>query len=278
MAIMFNSLLTQEGVDPSTTVLVRHQDQRAEKGRTPFELWRFDTPAFESYQSIQNPNRHSRFHRASFWASFVATPKSETLFVGLYSATYLGLLDHDRPKPHMPGVDVAGSCDVYDLQRQPAFDDLAGRLTIDWGEGARAWIQRAEIQNKPIAELKQRGSEPVFPGFLNFACQLSQIESLPLTWIETLKASRGIYLLTCPKTRELYVGMANGQLGFWQRWLAYNQTRHGGNVELKSRGPSDYQISVLEVAGSAATDADIIQMETRWKLKLQSRDMGLNRN
>jgi hypothetical protein len=72
--------------------------------------------------------------------------------------------------------------------------------------------------------------------------------------------------------------MAAGQFGFWQRWLEYKQTGHGGNVALKSRDPSDYQVSVLEVAGTAATDADIAAMETRWKLKLQSRDMGLNRN
>jgi len=278
MALLLNSILAQEGIAPTETILVRHQDMRAEKGRTPFELWRFDTPAFDAYQSHQNPNRRSRFSRASFWASFVATPAGETLFVGVYHAAYLGLLDHDRPKPHMPGVDVAGSCDVYDLQRQHAFDDLIGRLTIEWGEGARAWIQRAELQNKIVAELRQRDADPEFPGFLNFMKQLSQIEALPLTWIATFKASRGIYLLTCPKTREQYVGMAAGQSGFWQRWLEYKQTGHGGNVALKSRDPSDYQVSVLEVAGTAATDANIAAMETRWKLKLQSRDMGLNRN
>ncbi|MGH6872846.1 MAG: GIY-YIG nuclease family protein [Rhizomicrobium sp.] len=278
MAMLFNSILTQEGIEPSETILVRHQDMRAEKGRTPFELWRFDRPAFDAYQTHQNPDRRSRFQRATYWASFVATPAGETLFAGVYRAAYVGLLDHDRPKPHMPGVDEAGSCDVYRLEPLPAFDDLAGRLTIEWGDGARAWIQRAELQNKPVAELRQRDADPEFPGFLNFMSPLSQIEALPLTWIATFKASRGIYLLTCPKTREQYVGMAAGQSGFWGRWIEYKQTGHGGNVALKSRDPADYQISVLEVAGTAATDADIAAMETRWKLKLQSRDMGLNRN
>jgi hypothetical protein len=32
------------------------------------------------------------------------------------------------------------------------------------------------------------------------------------------------------------------------------------------------------VAGTALTTEEIIKMETRWKLKLQSREMGLNRN
>jgi hypothetical protein len=35
---------------------------------------------------------------------------------------------------------------------------------------------------------------------------------------------------------------------------------------------------MLEVAGTAATLDDIIKMEVRWKTKLQSREMGLNRN
>ena len=53
---------------------------------------------------------------------------------------------------------------------------------------------------------------------------------------------------------------------------------HGGNVALKSRDPADYQVSILEVAGTAATTDDVIKMEVQWKSKLQSREMGLNRN
>ena len=55
-------------------------------------------------------------------------------------------------------------------------------------------------------------------------------------------------------------------------------TGHGGNVALKSREPSDYQVSILEVAGSNLRIEDIVAMETRWKRKLQSGEMGLNRN
>jgi hypothetical protein len=91
-----------------------------------------------------------------------------------------------------------------------------------------------------------------------------------------LQASRGIYCLTCPRTGELYVGSATGEDGFWGRWLAYYETGHGGNVRLKSREPSDYQVSVLEVAGSEATTLDILQAEQRWMRKLRTAEMGLN--
>lgn len=45
---------------------------------------------------------------------------------------------------------------------------------------------------------------------------------------------------------------------------------------LKSREPSDYQIAVLEVAGSEHSREEIIQSEHRWMRKLQSVAMGLN--
>ena len=85
-------------------------------------------------------------------------------------------------------------------------------------------------------------------------------------------------MLTCPKTKEQYVGSATGEKGFWGRWQDYLFSGHGGNIGLKSRDPSDYQVSILQVAGTAATQEDIQEMEGRWQTKLQSQEMGLNRN
>ena len=72
------------------------------------------------------------------------------------------------------------------------------------------------------------------------------------------------------------MGSGTGQCGFWQPWQDYMRTGHGGNVVLKSREPSDYQVSILQVAGTDATTDDILAMEQRWMTKLQSRKMGLN--
>jgi hypothetical protein len=116
----------------------------------------------------------------------------------------------------------------------------------------------------------------VFPGFLDFMHPLSKIKSLPKSWTERLKEATGVYLLTCPRTREQYVGKASGGEGFWHRWMEYVKTGHGGNIKLKSREYSDYQVSILEVAGSGSTEKDILAMESLWMKKLQSREMGLN--
>jgi hypothetical protein len=113
---------------------------------------------------------------------------------------------------------------------------------------------------------------------LNFILSLSKLDNVPKSWIAALQSLRGVYVLTCPRTKEHYVGSATGEDGFWGRWQDYIQTGHGGNLGLKSRDSSDYQVSILEVAGTSAATDDILKMEGRWQAKLQSQEMGLNRN
>src|SRR5438445_3840419 len=104
MPIMFNTVLNDCGLPLSEVRLLRHKDKRAEKGRTPYELWRDNRPQFDLYQSTQNTENESRL-RGKYWASFLGTPAGETLFVGIYKVGNKRLLDKDTPKPHMEGVD-----------------------------------------------------------------------------------------------------------------------------------------------------------------------------
>jgi hypothetical protein len=277
MPIIFNTVLEEARIALSEVRLLRHKDQRASRGRSLYELWRDARQQFELYQSTQKIEDRARLP-APYWASFLGTPRNETMFAGLYHVNYLGLLEQDTPAPHMDEVWKAGSSDVYDVTLAQPLGDLVGRLFIDWGPAFRVWIQKADQQEKQITELRTKFEEPDFPGFLNFIKPLSELNTLPITWVVALRSSGGIYLLTCPKTREQYVGKADGGGGFWNRWQDYVRTGHGDNIALKSRDPSDYQVSILEVAGTSSTPDDILRMEILWKLKLQSREMGLNRN
>ncbi len=277
MPLRFNALLHQAGIDPATVRLLRHQDARSAKGRTPYALWRDDRPAFETYQEGQSFSNRAKL-KGDYWASFVVSPGGETLLAGFYQARYAGVNAEPRLWPHAEGVNAAGTCDVYALTLDERLNDLAGRLVIAWGDAERAWIQRADNQDKTVLQVREAFREADFPGFVRFLSPLSKVEGLPAAWIAALSASRGVYLLTCPKTREQYVGSASGAGGFHARWMAYVRDGHGGNVGLKSRDPSDYQVSILEVAGSAATPEDVLAMEALWKQKLQSREMGLNKN
>jgi hypothetical protein len=277
MPAMFNSILAQENIEPSQVRLLRHQDNRPGTLLTPYKLWRDNRPAFEDYQRVQAVTNRSKF-RFPYWASFVADPNGATLFVGLYRAEYIGVGNIDRPRPHSAGVDKAEKYDVYDLKLQEAMSDLDGKLYIDWGPGTRAWVQHARTQNKPISEIRAAFKEDAFPGFSRFMKSLSEIDSLPKSWIEPLRTTRGVYLLSCPKTKAQYVGSATGEDGFWGRWQSYVQTGHGGNVGLKIVEPSDYRVSILETAGNQSTKDEILALEQLWKAKLQSKEMGLNKN
>jgi hypothetical protein len=278
MPIMFNTILTQAGLPLAHVRLLRHKDKRADKGRSPYELWHDNRPQFEIYQSSQSSDKRKEL-TAPYWAVFIVNLDDETMFGGIYRVKYRGLLERDTPQPQIEGgIDKAGSCDVYDLALHDALSDLIGKLFIDWGSGERAWVQYAERKDKYVTELRESFREEAFPGFLNFMQPLSKLDKFPKAWTAALANSRGVYLLTCPKTKELYVGSASGEDGFWGRWQSYFQTGHGDNVGLKSRELSDYQVSILEVAGTSLTVEDVLAMEGRWQRKLQSKDMGLNRN
>ncbi|MGN3973652.1 GIY-YIG nuclease family protein [Tsuneonella sp. SYSU-LHT278] len=274
MTLTFNAILDSYGIDPADTRLLRHQVP-ASRSRTLYTLWRDDHDAFLAYQSIQTERNRSRL-ASPFWASFVVTPAGSSMFAGLYAVQRVGTCPAGATDP-LDGHDVTG-LDLYRQELVAASAGDVGRVFIDWGSGIRSWAQVAARQPKPVVEIARSFQEEAFPGYTRFFGRLSEIEALPAGWLAALGAARGIYLLTCPRTKEQYVGSATGSDGFLGRWLEYVRTGHGGNLGLRSRDPSDYQVSILEVSGSSATVEDIIATEQLWKAKLQSREMGLNRN
>jgi hypothetical protein len=275
--LSFATLIREADLAPSDIRLLRHQDTRYPGFPSPYVMWRDDRQRFYAYQQTQSFGNAANLN-AKYWASFVGLPNKETLFVGLYRVVSCRPLPENRLHPVDGSFELEGSCNLYELELASELAELTGRLLIEWGAGYRSWIQRADRRAKSIVELKREFSEPVFPGFSAFICKLSDIDTLPLGWLSALCSTRGIYLLTCPKTKEQYVGSAYGSAGFIGRWRDYAASGHGGNVGLRSRDASDYQISILETVGSSATEAEVLKLEMRWKDKLQSREMGLNRN
>ena len=264
--------------------LVRHQ--KVVSGRpTPFSLWATDRSQFELFQSMQNPKNQSFFSRP-YWASFIVPPDGSTLFAGIYQTKLIGVVPDGTVDPVTglaPGADKknhnpAHAYDLYETTLLENLSEYIGRIKIEWGTGFRGWMQTASKHNKEIVELSIQFQQPNFPGFAKFVQNLGELASIPETWITALASVRGVYLLTCPRTKEQYVGKASGERGFWGRWQQYIADGTGGNVGLKSRDPSDYQVSILEVSASTASESEIGALEDLWKRKLQSREMGLNRN
>ncbi len=280
--LTFNDLLRNTEIEPAHIKLLRHQEY-GPKGQTPYSIWVECPEKLNHYQSSQRADRQVYFN-APYWASFVVTPQGETLFVGIYSVNLIGNVDKsyidpfdEKPFPESKFSELH----LYSCKITAHLDAYIGRVIIDWGCGTRSWVQNANSNagsSKTIIEIKKQFSEPLFPGFQKFISPLSGLQALPLTWKTTLSSVKGIYLLTCPKTKEQYVGKASGHAGLWGRWMEYFHTGHGGNIGLKIRDPSDYQISILEVCSPSILEDDINNLENLWKNKLQSREMGLNRN
>lgn len=266
--ITFNSILRHEGIDPGDVQLVRHQDRRSVKNRSPYSLWRSNPGMLDLYQSIQRKNR---LKVGGLLASFVATPNGETLFVGLYRVHTLGVAPQGLVDP-VSEVDVSGLY-LYEILQEKSLPEYKGLLVIEWGQGFRAWVQKADRQDKPVLEIRRTVADPPFPGFTHFREDTDSIENIPFSWKEVLQSVKGVYVLACKETGKLYVGSAKGDESLWGRFQDYAATGHGGNVELKLRGPKPYQVSVLEVTNSGF---GIEKIEEAWKQKLMSREFGLN--
>lgn len=281
MTLRFNMLLADAGIDISEVRFLRHQTKKVH-GKTPYSLWRDDRSAFETYQSTQDSTKRAWF-KGQYWASFVSPPQGGTLFVGLYKVLLSGSVPEGTIDPFTNEV-VGGSdnkipYDRYEYQRMEELSEYIGRLYVEWGDSPsanRAWVQRADSKDKPITELTTALQEDPFPGFTKLIRPLSEVETMPSAWKEVLRVNKGVYLLVCPRTREHYIGSAYGEDGFMGRWSDYVSNNHGGNIGLKARNPSDYIVSILEVAGSSASTEEIISLEETWKKKLHSRVIGLN--
>jgi hypothetical protein len=274
--LTFQTVLREAGLVLKDVRLLRHAKGGGTPGIHPLVAWRDDPERFERYQAFQAARRR-RFFGAPFWASFVALRGSDSLFVGVYAATLQQTDLGSFTCPLTGRIIPEREADSYLLKKLPEFARLEGKLIVDWGGGTLAWAQLADKNPKQIVELRRQDGDPPYPGHSAFVRQLSEIASLPASWRAILSAVRGVYLLTCPRTREQYVGGAYSNGGFIARWEQHARMQ-GDAIAFRARDPADYRVSILEVAGSLMADDEVQQMEQRWKEKLQSREMGLNRN
>jgi hypothetical protein len=278
--LTFNQLLATAGIDPKDTRLARHIGRTAGQTRLMRDLAFKLDGGFALYQERQvDPKVIGQFRSARFIAGFVAEPLTkQTVFAGVW--------DRQGERNVLVGDPISGATNIdrpgaveFVTQRQEQFDPYVGRLVIDWGDGTRAWVQHADKRDKSIIELRREKSEPEYPGHLALRVELGEVEGLYSNWVSHLRHSRGIYLLVHRASGQQYVGSATGANGFYGRWCNYADG-HGGNLGMKELGApaADLDATILEVAGSDASDKDIYDRESLWKDKLGSKVTGLNRN
>jgi hypothetical protein len=279
--LTLETLLLPFGFDRTRRVrLVRHQDDRYDVGR----LYRGKQLDF--YQSIQG---RTVFGDAETLVSFVGQPGTYALFVGVYHVNGVtGPSEYELPDGFIYPEMITAGCYKYDLTHDSRFEDLQGRLVIDWGPGTRTWVQH--FKPRSVVEVLPKGYVSAFPGFLDVLLthdQLVDIVRNPLPhrdWHRMLKSVAGVYLILHTTTGRQYVGSAYGVGGLLGRWRTYAENGHGGNQQLRellngrSNAARDLRFSILQTLPTTLTAREVIAYEGLHKQKLGTRAHGLNSN
>ncbi|MEL6750692.1 MAG: GIY-YIG nuclease family protein [Pseudomonadota bacterium] len=183
----------------------------------------------------------------------------------------------------------------YDLERIPAFDDLADRVVVRWPKfrTPHYWlIENSHLKRDfEVLELRSRGLARPFPGFSELRLTLVDLKKLysggdgGTGWREALRSTKGVYVISDLSSEGgLYIGSATGKDGIWGRWKDYADRTHGGN-KLLSEGldqgsllSENLQFSILQTLDSLAKRKDGQALEAIWKKKLGPRATVLNLN
>lgn len=273
-------LLTARGLDTTARVkLVRHQDKRYNM----LELER--QGLIELYQSYQS----EPVFECDYIVAFIGLENTRARFYGVYrvAGQYPAA---ERPLPaefKYPGFSTPEGY-FYELVPVAGFEDLQGRVVIEWGKSALAW--RQWLRDKEVVEILPVGYVRDFPGYLEFVLSFDELVRIienPLShreWHRMLAAVAGIYLIVDSATGRQYVGSAYGEGGILGRWKTYARLGHGGNKQLldlladNAAYARNFQFTILHTLPRTLPQAEVIRYETLFKQKLGSRAFGLNSN
>ncbi|WP_026820319.1 GIY-YIG nuclease family protein [Arthrobacter castelli] len=170
----------------------------------------------------------------------------------------------------------------FDLAKSGQMADLRNRLVIGWRAPRAWWLKSTTAAGYPIKEIADPEPEP-FPGFDRLVLDHAQLQAVMrehryAAWRTALSSVGGIYLITDTRDGHQYVGKADGAESISQRWSAYATNGHGGNVELRGLDPMTFRYSLLRVFDPATPTREIDEAESHFKLALDTRQHGLNRN
>ena len=285
----FNALLKAElkadDIDLTQVKYYRHQE--IDKTLSIYELFMKDE--LKEFDEEQQKQSTGNPYSKEYLASFVQTPNNETVFVGLYKK--------------IEGRENEKKCWIYKLEPLTKLSEWSGRIFVDYPSGLPVHRHPVNLENGlPILHITKSKEHLAFPGFHQFNRPIPLLKTMPSSWKDYLSKTKGVYLLTDRKHHKLYIGSAYGNEGFWGRWQCYipkQKNRNineagggtfdeegGGNKALKkhikdSKGECDFYVSILEEVASSDIDKKIIEKESSWKIKLNTRDLagnGLNCN
>ncbi len=275
-------LLKLRGLDTKkSTKMIRHTDHG------DYLISEMTKKELEIYQRCQDKGA---FKGLDYVVSFRGLERTKAKFIGVYKVTdEKPLTPRFCPKNYRFRKIFEGGGSFYELEKVSGFEDLEGRVIIEWGQGMQ-WAQWLSNE-KEVFEIRPPGAAQPFPDYLDLILEFDRMRKMvdnPDSWREwhtMLSVVAGVYLIVDTKTGKPYVGLALGEDGIIGRWAQYAKNGHGDNEGLKkllcnhgSTYANNFSFSILETLPKNWTDQKMREREKVWKDKLRSREFGLNLN
>ena len=286
----FNDLLSKAGIDSSTCLVLRHRPQEPELRRRLPWLAAEHPEVFNCYQQTQSPRCEEQMRRASHVASFIGHEAGKAVFVGLYrmqgirelsGKKYLSLpaVIEDRRIRGITSPPTQSIITWFDLVISDFHADWKGKLVVRWPPPELAWSRWAAKNSFDVeAILSESLFAQAIPDWRELMLSWDELQSIPTSWRDALRQWRGVYFILDSSTGKGYVGSAYGADNIFGRWTNYAKTGHGGNRSLKECEPRNLMFSILERMSPDTPNDEVISRETSWKIRLHTRDIGLNGN
>ncbi|GAA4382554.1 GIY-YIG nuclease family protein [Agromyces bauzanensis] len=270
MALTLGPLLLDAGIDLADALVIRHAyvKEHEDSGLQGIHADSTDAGILE-YTRNQSTNTQ-RFPAVPprFWAVFIREGGDQAR---LWSVV------ENRGEVSNDGVRR-----IFDVVESEQMADLRNRLVIGWRSPRTWWMRASTAASYPVVGIAD--AEPVpFPGFDRLVLEYAQLQAVMrehryASWRTALASVVGIYLITDTRDGRQYVGKADGAESVRQRWSAYAANGHGGNVELRGLDPSSFRYSLLRVFDPSTPTQVIDAAESHFKVVLDTRRHGLNRN
>ncbi|RKG48025.1 GIY-YIG nuclease family protein [Corallococcus sp. AB011P] len=286
--IEFNDLLDKHGIPLADVHLLRHSPSEPKLRKVLPWLVSTRPEVFEAYQRTHSEETERLIRRRPYVASFIAHDKEQSIFVGLYSLKGGSMIRGDRfwSIPHLEELRTLGmkgtkrhEIFLFEFERVTTFfPEWQGRLVCEIPPGRNILRLAENNLSKVVAIHPLSILEAEMPDWNKVCLTWAELKMIPQGWKIKLREWRGIYFIFDTSSSQGYVGSAGGQENLLGRWLNYKDTGHGGNVKLKKRDPANFRFSILERVSPDMTKEDLCDLETRWKVRLHTRDYGLNDN
>lgn len=292
MTFEFRELLLDAKIDPETVLVLRHCPIEPRlRAFFPY-LAAHEPDLFNAYQQTQTPRVEKAMQKAAYVASFIGHRPSLALYVGLYQCkgaerlTFSShwknpLLCRLKSEYGMKGLEDRKKTVLwFDLTKTEFCSHWMGKLVVDWPGKEISWFRWATKKNAFTVRsiLEESLLVDRMPTWAQLKLAWAQLDSMPTSWKETLSLWRGVYYIFDASDRKGYVGAAYGTDNLLGRWKCYWKTGDGGNNRLKGRDPNHFFFSILEILPNGLDPSVVIQTETDWKIRLSTREYGLNDN